>query len=374
MAKRSFRFEARTFAAVLGQPGAWGAFYHNALLPLANKMEFSAALRQLIQVPQNVAIFSHRNPDGDAIGSSLAMRHYLEQHGHTVHVLFPSEYPEEFEALPGAADALIWDLQPDECKQVINKKNLFIFLDFNALDRIDKMGEYLRELPAQRIMIDHHLYPDDIAEHIFSEPEASSTCELVYRFIEGLGDRDKINPNTVGKCLYTGLVTDTGSFRYATNPKVFRIAADLVERGTDDTGVQDMIFNSQKEKNLRLLGHCLSNRMEFLPEYKTALIWLSRKDYEQFDIQRGDTEGIVNYLLTIRDVKIAAFIHNQPTVVKLSLRSKGNIDVQEICKKHFRGGGHKNASGAYSHDSLKATIDKFKSILPEYKDKIWANA
>lgn len=334
-------------------------------------MDFPAALRQLIQVPQNVAIFSHRNPDGDAIGSSLAMRHYLEQYGHTVHVLFPSEYPEEFEALPGAADILIWDIQPEECRQVINKKNLFIFLDFNALERIDKLGDYLRDLPAMRLMIDHHLYPEPIADFTFSEPEASSTCEMVYSFIEGLGDQAKLNP-TVGKCIYTGLVTDTGSFRYATNPKVFQIAADLVERGTDDTGVQDMIFNSQKEKNLRLLGHCLCNRMEFYPEFKTALIWLSRKDYEQFDIQRGDTEGIVNYLLSVKNVRVAAFIHNQPTVVKLSLRSKGNIDVQEMCKQHFKGGGHKNASGAYSHDSLKATIEKFKSILPEYKDRILA--
>lgn len=336
------------------------------------KMEFTAALRQLIRVPQNVAIFSHRNPDGDAIGASLAMRHYLELQGHTVHVLFPSEYPEEFEALPGASDILIWDLQPEECKQVINKKNLYFFLDFNALDRIDKLGDYVRDLPAKRVMIDHHLYPDPIADFVFSEPAASSTCELVYRFIEGLGDRDRINPHTIGKCIYTGLITDTGSFRHATNPGVFRIAADLVERGLDDTAVQDMIFNSQKEKNLRLLGHCLANRLEFLSEYKTALIWLSRKDYEMFDIQRGDTEGIVNYLLSVKDIRIAAFIHNQPTVVKLSLRSKGNIDVQEICKKHFKGGGHKNASGAYSHDSLKVTIDKFKSLLPLYKEQILA--
>ena len=354
MAKKAFPCKTRTFADVFC------------------KMEIPAALRRIVREPHNVAIFSHRNPDGDAIGSTLAMKHYLEQYGHTVHILFPSEYPEEFEALPGASDILIWDIQPEECKQVINRKNLLFFLDFNALDRIDKLGEYVRGINVPKVMIDHHLYPDPIADYTFSESEASSTCELVYRFIEAMDDKNKIVPGTVGKCIYTGLITDTGSFRHATNPKVFRIAADLVERGMDDTGVQDMIFNSQKEKNLRLLGHCLCNRMEFYPEYKTGLIWLSRKDYEQFDIQRGDTEGIVNYLLSIRDVRVAAFIHNQPTVVKLSLRSKGAIDVQEICKKHFKGGGHKNAAGAYSHDSLKATIDKFKSILPEYKDKILA--
>lgn len=332
-------------------------------------MEFSSDLRQLLHIPQNVAILSHRNPDGDAIGSSLAMRHYLEQYGHTVHVLFPSEYPEEFEFLPGAEDILIWDIHTEECKQVLNRKNVFIFLDFNAYSRIDRMGELVKNLPGTRILIDHHLYPEPMADYVFSEPAASSTCELVYRFISGMGDSQKINP-TVGTCIYTGLVTDTGSFKHATNSTVFRIVADLIDRGVPDTEVQDRIFNSQKVKNLQLLGHCLANRMEFLPEYSTALIWLSRKDYEQFEIQRGDTEGIVNYLLTIREVKLAAFIHNQPTIVKLSLRSKGDLDVQEICRTHFNGGGHKNAAGAYSHDSLKATIQKFKEILPLYKNAL----
>lgn len=332
-------------------------------------MQFSSELRHLIQTPQNVAILSHRNPDGDAIGSALAMRHYLEQYGHTIHVLFPSEFPEEYEALPASDEILVWDLRQEECKQVLSRKNFFIFLDFNAYNRIDRLGDIIRDLPGKRLLIDHHLYPDPIADFTFSEPEASSTCELVYRFITGMGDTLRINP-TVGKCLYTGIVTDTGSFRHATNPAIFRITADLIERGLDDTGVQDMIFNSQKEKNLRLLGHCLSNRMEYLPEFRTALIWLSKKDYEIFNIQRGDTEGIVNYLLSIKEVRLAAFIHNQPSVVKLSLRSKGDLDVQEICKKHFNGGGHKNASGAYSHDSLRATIDKFKSLLPQYKDQL----
>ncbi|HMW26717.1 MAG TPA: DHH family phosphoesterase, partial [Ferruginibacter sp.] len=197
-------------------------------------MEFSSALKELLHFPQNVAIFSHRNPDGDAIGSSLAMLHYLEQYGHTVHVLFPSEYPEEFEFLPGAEDILIWDIHTEECKQLLKRKNVFIFLDFNAYNRIDKMGELVRSLPGQRILIDHHLYPEPMADFMFSDSSASSTCELVYRFISGLGDSQKINP-TVGICIFTGLITDTGSFRHATSSTVYRIAADLVDRGVDDT-------------------------------------------------------------------------------------------------------------------------------------------
>jgi bifunctional oligoribonuclease and PAP phosphatase NrnA len=332
-------------------------------------MEFTADLRALITLPHNVAILSHRNPDGDAIGSSLAMRHYLEQYGHKVHVFFPSDYPEEFETLPGAGDCLIWDISTEECKQVLAKKELVFVLDFNAWSRIDKMGDFVKALPAKVIMIDHHLFPDPIADFMFSDADASSTCELVYRFIMGMGDGIKLNPK-VGECIFTGLVTDTGSFKHATNPSVYRIAADLVERGVDDTLVQDRIFNSQKEKNLRLLGHCLTNRLEILPELKTGIIWLTKRDYEDFDIKRGDTEGIVNYLLTLKDVRLAIFIHNQPTVVKMSFRSKGSLDVQEICRTHFNGGGHKNASGAHSYDSLKATIDKIKGILPLYKDAI----
>ena len=332
-------------------------------------MEFTADLREVITLPRNTAIFSHRNPDGDAVGSALAMRHYLEQHGHKVHVMFPSDYPEEFETLPGAGECLIWDISTEECKQVLAKKDLIIMLDFNAWNRIDKMGEYAKHLPAKVIMIDHHLYPEPIADFVFSDPDASSTCELVYRFMMGMGDGMKLNPK-VGECIFTGLVTDTGSFRHATNPNVYRIAADLVERGVSDIAVQDRIFNSQKEKNLRLLGHCLTNRMELLPEYKTGIIWLTKRDYDDFQIQRGDTEGIVNYLLTLREVRLAIFVHNQPTVVKLSLRSKGDLDVQEMCRTHFNGGGHKNASGAHSYDSLKATLDKIKEILPLYKDAI----
>jgi bifunctional oligoribonuclease and PAP phosphatase NrnA len=332
-------------------------------------IEIPQELKSLLTIPKNIAIFSHRNPDGDAIGSSLAMRHYLEQYGHTVHVFLPSEYPTDFEYLYGIEDALIWDIHTEECKHVLPKKEIFIFLDFNSMARIDRLGDAIKNLPGKRIMIDHHLYPDPIADFMFSDSSASSTCEMVYQFINAMGDNLKINPK-VGDAIYTGIITDTGSFRHATNASIFRIVADLIEHGVNDTAIQDFIFNSQKEKNLRLLGHCLANRMEYYPEFRTAMIWLSKKDYEDFEIGRGDTEGIVNYMLSIRDVKLAAFIHNQPTIVKLSLRSKGDLDVQEICKKHFNGGGHKNASGAFTHDSLKTTIQKFKDLLPQYKAEL----
>ncbi len=332
-------------------------------------MQTSSALSRLVKTPHNTVILSHRNPDGDAIGSSLALRHYLEQYGHLVHVIFPSEYPEEFGQLPGSEDVLIWDIHEEKITELIKAKNLVFFLDFNALNRIDKLGEAIEQIRAERVMIDHHLYPDPIVDHMISDTTASSTCEMVYDFIEAHGDLQRITPK-VGDCILTGIITDTGSFKYNTSSKLFRIVADLVDRGVNTSEAMDWIFNSQKEKHLRLLGHCLANRLEVLDEFNTAIVTLTLKDYERFSIQRGDTEGIVNHILSMKKVRLAAFIHNQPTVVKISLRSKGDIDVQEMCRKYFNGGGHKNASGAHSYASLAATVAKFKSILPEYKDQL----
>lgn len=327
-------------------------------------------VKSLLSLSQKIVITSHRNPDGDAIGSSLGLYHYLVQLGHSVTVAFPSEFPLIFEWMPDSDKILIYDVEQQRTREVLEAADIIFALDFNSLDRIDKMGEIIRNLKKTiKIMIDHHREPEPFTDFMLSDITASSTSELVVDFIKMLDDVEKVN-KTVGECLYTGIVTDTGSFKFATSPKLFRTVADLIERGVDDYLLQDLIHNNLPEKNLRLLGHCLYNRMEVLPEYKTGIVWLTKKDYETFDIQRGDTEGIVNHLLSIKDVRLACFISEQPTIVKLSLRSKGNINVQEICKEHFNGGGHKNASGGYSYAGLKITIEKFKNLLPLYKEKI----
>lgn len=335
-------------------------------------MENIAQLKSLLSIPKDIVITSHRNPDGDAIGSSLAMYHYLNEFGHTVRVIFPSEYPDFVAWMSDAEKITIYDIEPERSEELVQKADIIFCLDYNSLDRIDKLGEVIATLKdTQIVMIDHHLFPDIQADFQISEPSASSTCELIYDFIAMMGDRDKINV-TIAECIFTGILTDTGSFKYSTSPKLFKIVSHLLELGVDDYKLNDLIFNSLEEKHLRLLGHCLKNRMEIIPEYKTGIIWLNRNDYEQFDIQRGDTEGIVNYLLKLKDIKIAAFITEQPTIVKLSLRSKGDISVQEIARKHFKGGGHKNASGGSSYSTLKGTINKLKQILPQYKEMISA--
>lgn len=308
----------------------------------------------------------HRNPDGDAIGSTLGLFHFLKEFGHTIFLVSPSEYPDAFCWMPGVEQIIIYDIEPERTKEVIERSDMIFCLDFNSLDRIDKVGDMVRPLKNEKVMIDHHLYPEPFADIVFSDASASSTCEMVYDVILGMGYASRIN-RLIGDCLFSGILTDTGSFKYGTSPKLFRIVADLLERGVDDYLLQDLIFNSLKEKHLRLLGHCLHNRMEILDEFRTGIIMLTKEDYTEFDIQRGDTEGIVNYILKLKNIKMAAFIMEQPTIVKISLRSKGDFSVQEIAKRHFKGGGHKNASGGSSYQSLDATVRRFKSLLPRYK-------
>ena len=325
-------------------------------------------LKELLAYPKGVVILTHRNPDGDAIGSSLGLRFFLEKFGHVVKIILPSEYPSTFHYLKGVDDCIVFDNEPSRSYDAIKKADIICCLDFNALDRVDKMGPAVQEAKAKKILIDHHLDPEPFADYVLSDTEASSTCELIHKFIHQLDEAEKLDAS-IGDALFTGLITDTGSFKYNTRPETYRVAAALKERGVDDYGLQDKIFNTITEKQMRLLGHCLANRMEVIPEYGAGIIELTKQDYVDFDIKRGDTEGVVNYLLMLRGIEVAAFIREQPTIVKLSLRSKGDISVQEICRNHFNGGGHKNASGGAAYAKLQDIVDRFKSVLPKYVPK-----
>ena len=329
-------------------------------------MENIRELKGLLSIPKDIVITTHRNPDGDAIGSSLALYHYLNTLGHTVRIVSPSEFPDFLAWMPGANDIVIYDLEQERSAELIERADIIFCLDFNSLDRIDKVGELIMPLRCTKVMIDHHLYPENFADFMLSDTTASSTCELIYDFIELLDDKKAIDV-VMAESMYTGILTDTGSFKYSTSSKLFRVVGQLYEIGVDNEKLQDLVFNCLTQKHLLLLGHCLKNRMEILEEYKTGIITLTKEDYAQFEIQRGDTEGIVNYLLKIKNVRMAAFITEQPTIVKISLRSKGDFSVQEIARKHFKGGGHKNAAGGASFQNLRATVKKFKTLLPDYK-------
>ena len=325
-------------------------------------------LKSLLSVPQNVAIIAHRNPDGDALGSALGLSAYLKKIGHLSKVVMPSEHPKMFNYLVGVEDMVIFDLKHDEARDTLRKASLIFCLDFNGLDRVDKLGPVIAESEAKKVLIDHHLDPEPFADFVMSDTAASSTCELVYMFIDMLGGAQDVNL-AIGEALFTGLITDTGSFHYNTRSQTYRFAAALKDRGVDDYFLSDKIFNSMKEKHLRLLGHCLANRMTIMKEYGAAFIYLNRKDYQQFDIQRGDTEGIVNYMLKMDNIEMAAFVTEQPTIVKLSLRSKGDISVQEIARAHFNGGGHKNASGGGVYKPLASVLKKLEEVIPQHLKK-----
>lgn len=328
-------------------------------------MENLNQLKDLLRTPRDIVIVSHRNPDGDAIGSSLALFHFLKQDGHALKVIVPSEYPDAFAWMPDVEGIIIYDNEPEEAEKFVLKAEIIFCLDFNSLDRIDKLGELIEQNKHGKIaMIDHHLYPEPFSDFTLSDTTASSTSELIFDFIEMLGGQAYLD-KVVAECMFTGILTDTGSFKYSTSPKLFRIVAQLLELGVDDYMLQDLIFNTKKEKELRLLGYCLYHRMEVIPEYEAALITLTKDDYSDFDIQRGDTEGVVNFLLTMKGINIAAFITEQPKIVKVSLRSKGEISVQQMATKYFKGGGHKNAAGGFAYNTLNTTVKRFKEALAE---------
>ncbi len=321
------------------------------------------SLHQLIRQPSRVVIVTHKNPDGDALGSTLALAAVLNRLLHNVTVILPNDFPPVFNFLPGIDKVIIGEMRPDEAMAAFEKADIIFCLDFNSLDRIDRFGLDVMASRALKVLIDHHIDPEPFADHIISKPSASSTAELLYDFILEMGLERYIDV-PVAESLYTGILMDTGSFRYGTNPRVFEIASALKQIGMDDYMLQIRLFNSLTEKQLKLIGHCLANRMELLSEHQAGIIWLDKEDYKNWSIGRGDTEGIVNYVLMVRNMKMAVFITEQQNITKLSFRSKGNINVQEICHQYFNGGGHRNAAGGQFKASIQDTIAKVKEIIP----------
>ncbi len=326
------------------------------------RMEEINQLKGWLEIPKKCVILSHRNPDGDAMGSSLGLALYLQEQRHEARVIFPSEYPANFEWMPLSEEIIIYDLMPKLAEDTLRAAEIVFCLDFNSLERIDKLGLIVNDLKVPKILIDHHLDPEPFADMAFSDISVSSTSELVYDIVKKI-NHNKVPSPLIMQCLYAGIMTDTGSFHHSTSAKLFNIMAEMKTYGLDDTRIQELVNNNQPDKYLRLLGHCLHNRMELYPDWKFGLIYLTKDDYRDFDIRRGDTEGIINYLMMLKSVQIAALVMNQPTIIKLSLRSKGNINVQQICARHFNGGGHRNASGGSSKTTLSETIKTLKEII-----------
>lgn len=327
-----------------------------------------AALTELLASPKKIVITTHHKPDGDAMGSSLGLYNYLIQQGHHTTVITPTDYPDFLAWLPGNEEVIIYTEQLEESAELIAAADLIFCLDFNALSRINEMGVLVGESSAYKIMIDHHLEPADFDDYRHWDINACAAAQLVYDFIVNQLYHPELINKDVATCLYTGIMTDSASFRLPnTSSTVHRIVADLIDAGAVNYRIHELVYNSASENRLRFLGHCLANCLEVLPEYNTAIIAVNNTDLKKFDVNTGDTEGVVNYALSMSSIKLAAFIVERSDRVKLSLRSKGEFPANEICKKYFDGGGHRNAAGGHSEGTLEHVVEKFKSILPEYK-------
>jgi bifunctional oligoribonuclease and PAP phosphatase NrnA len=329
-----------------------------------------ARLREVLKVKLDMApqivIVSHVNPDGDAVGSSLALYHYFSKAGRKVTVVIPDQCPDFLRWLPGNDKIIIYKYKKAEANNAILNAGLLFALDFNTLTRAGKAGELISRSDAFRIMIDHHPNPSDFADIVISDTMASSTAELVFRFIESAGDPGLIDP-VIATCLYAGIMSDTGSFNYnSSQPETYRVLAELLKRGIDKDYIYSMVYDNYSENRMRLLGYCLVEKMVVIPEYKTAYMSLSLDEKKEYKYIRGDAEGFVNYPLSIKGVVFVAFFMENDDHIKISFRSKGNFDTNFFAQENFDGGGHINASGGESKLSLPEAINKFVSLLPDY--------
>jgi len=317
---------------------------------------------------KRIVIIPHINPDGDAIGSSLGLNDILNNAGFESHVIVPNDFPVYLNWLGSAGVPLIYEQSSEQCHKLIDQADALFFLDFNDVKRMGKLEEYLRTNTKKVVLIDHHPDPQIKADFMFSDTNVSSTAELVYDFVDTMDMLDHLGVNGAN-ALLTGIIADTGSFSHnSSRPPMYRIVGELIERGADKEKINESLYNNFSEKRMRLLGYCLSEKMEIFPQYRTALIWLSAEELKRFDFHPGDTEGFVNYPLSVKGVVFSAFFMEKYDQVKISFRSKGNFPTNDFSGVHFSGGGHRNASGGETKLSMADALSLFRELLPQYSE------
>ena len=319
---------------------------------------------------KKIVITTHHNPDGDAIGSILGLMHSLKLAGINSEVISSNGLPAFLEWMPGADKIIKFSHKPDVVKQLFAEADLVFCLDFNGYSRTEKMEEVLEKTPAKKILIDHHPNPESPFDYYFSETRVSSTAELVYEFVTHIFGEQAINKDAA-ICLYVGIMTDTGSFSYACSRKrTFQIAGELVEKGVVVDTVQSLVYNNFSSSRMQMLGYCLVEKMKVMPEHKTAYIWLTKDEMKRFAYQVGDTEGFVNYPLSIKGIVFSVLFTENDGFVKVSLRSRGSFPVNEFSKKYYNGGGHTNAAGGKSFENMESTIIHFEEMLNQYSEQL----
>jgi bifunctional oligoribonuclease and PAP phosphatase NrnA len=322
---------------------------------------------------KKIVILIHVNPDGDAMGSSLGLYSLFTVMGHSCSVISPNDYPVFLKWMPGNEHVVVHNKASRESMRLIREAELIFAVDFNELTRVKELNEAVNQSKAYKIMIDHHPEPNFAADYMMSDISASSTAELVYRFIGEAGYNRFMN-REIASCLFTGIMTDTGCFSYnSSNRRTWEIVAELLGYQIDKDRIYALTYDNFSEHRMRLQGYSLNEKMEVLPEYSTGYIWLSKDDLKKYRFEPGDTEGFVNMPLSIKGIRFSALFIEKDNNIRISFRSKGDFAVNEFSQKYFNGGGHRNASGGESNDSLTNTIKRFRELLPFYKDKLCDN-
>jgi phosphoesterase RecJ-like protein len=322
--------------------------------------------KDLLSSPKKIAIIPHQKPDADALGSALGLSNYFIKKGHQTHVLAPTDYPDFLIWMKGNETVINFEKDPELGIKYVNESDIICCIDFSSLKRIEKLGEIVEKSAAVKVLIDHHLEPDDFADFSFSNTKASATAEIIFDMICELGDKSLIDRD-IAEELYAGIMTDTGSFHHSnTTQKVHRVAAELIELGADVTRVAKLVYDTNSLDRLRYIGFALSNSLHLISDLNAAYFSISMKDLEKFNSKTGDTEGLVNYGLSIEGIQVSAAIIERPDMIKFSFRSIGEFSVNDFARKYFNGGGHKNAAGGKLIGTLDEAVQKFKTALQEF--------
>ena len=317
-----------------------------------------------------IVIVSHVSPDGDAIGSSLGLWHFLNSQDKNVHVIVPNAFPDFLKWMPGAKEVIQYNRYKEFADKLIMEADVICCLDFNVLSRIDDMEEIVRVSPGRKMIVDHHLYPGDFARIVISHPQISSTSELVFRLICQLGNFSDITKEAA-ECIYTGMMTDTGGFTYNSNDReIYLIIGELLSKGIDKDEIYRNVFNTHSEGRLRLMGYVLYEKMQVFPQFNAALITLTREEQKKFQYKKGDTEGFVNMPLSMKGICFSVFLREdtEKDMIKVSLRSVGTVPCNEVASEFFNGGGHLNASGGEFYGPMEDAVALFKQALVKYED------
>lgn len=322
-------------------------------------------LKDLLADAKDVVVVTHPRPDGDALGASLAWKKYLEKKGHKVSFITPTDYPRNLAWIPGTEEIIAYEsnMAKKLAEARIHSAEVIFCLDFNAISRLELLGEILKQAKAKKVVIDHHQQPEDFADILFSNTAYCATAEMIYDIIDDLGDSELIDA-TIGECIYTGIATDNGFFQFSnTTPNSLRIAASLVEKGVKPEHISEKVNNVFNINRLRYFGYCLHQKMVLTKDLRIAYMFLSKEEIKEYKLKSGDSEGLVNYPFKIEGVVMSCYFSEESDKIKISFRSRGDIDVNEFARKYFEGGGHKNAAGGKSTISLEDTKKKFLKAL-----------